>query len=458
VQWIGRPRAALAFLAAALALAGPGARAEETPLTLAEALARAEQGNPEILAAREHATAATASAEATARMRWPQLSVDIGWTYSNTPAIVFAQKLNAGDFAAEDFDIARLNSPDALSHLTSSIGLQLPIDLFGKVGAAASGREAGSRAAQAAVSEGTLELRLNVVQAYRNAELARRAVTVTERALASARARENDIQARVDEGAALKADLLRARARRRQREAELAERRGQAAIATAMLGRLLGAAPGIELVPVDPPPEQPPALAGDESEWTTRALAVRPALAGAQARLEAQDWSREAEDRVLLPDLAVYGALQDDRSSFSSGGQHGIVGAMLRWNAFSPSRAKKVAAATAEQRAAELELRAASDQVRLEVETAWRRSSAARERWAAAAGGSEEGREALRVVQERRREGMATLTDELETEVAALAAELGEIQAAAEVAIADAALLRAAGALDAAALAGPLQP
>jgi outer membrane protein TolC len=83
--------------------------------------------------------------------------------------------------------------------------------------------------------------------------------------------------------------------------------------------------------------------------------------------------------------------------------------------------------------------------VRLEVETAWHRARAARERYLAAKGGAEEGREALRVVQERRRAGRATLTDELETETAALAAELGEIRAVAEAALADSALRRAAG-------------
>jgi outer membrane protein TolC len=98
-------------------------------------------------------------------------------------------------------------------------------------------------------------------------------------------------------------------------------------------------------------------------------------------------------------------------------------------------------------RAAESAARAAADQVRLEVETAWRRAASARERHAAALGGAEEGREALRVVQERRREGLATLTDELETDAAALAAELEELAAAAAIARADAALLRAAGRL-----------
>ena len=76
-----------------------------------------------------------------------------------------------------------------------------------------------------------------------------------------------------------------------------------------------------------------------------------------------------------------------------------------------------------------------------------RRAQAARERYAAAAGGAEEGREALRVVQERRQQGMATLTDELETEAASLAAEVEELRAASDAALADATLLRAVGAL-----------
>jgi outer membrane protein TolC len=136
----------------------------------------------------------------------------------------------------------------------------------------------------------------------------------------------------------------------------------------------------------------------------------------------------------------------DDRGTTASGRSF-VVGASVRWGLLDPARGRRSAAAEAEVRAAENDARAAADQVRLEVETAWRRAAGARERHAAAAGGAEEGREALRVVQERRRSGLATLTDELETEAASLAAELGELSAAAEVTLADAALRRASGGL-----------
>jgi len=180
--------------------------------------------------------------------------------------------------------------------------------------------------------------------------------------------------------------------------------------------------------------------------WTQSGLAQRPSLDGARRGQAAAESATRAEHRTLLPDLAVWGQVQDDRNNLGSN-QTGAFGAMLRWNVFDRSRARREAAAAAQARAAERQAQAARDQVRLEIESAWLRARTARERHAAAAGGAEEGREALRVVQERRQAGLATLTDELETEAAALAAELEELRAATDAALADAALEHAAGAL-----------
>jgi outer membrane protein TolC len=115
--------------------------------------------------------------------------------------------------------------------------------------------------------------------------------------------------------------------------------------------------------------------------------------------------------------------------------------------ALDPSRGRRTAAARADERVAFSEGQAVASQVKTDVETAWVRLLSAREALAAARGGTEDGREALRVVRERRASGLATLTDELETEAAALAAELEELRARTELALADAALRRAAGVL-----------
>jgi outer membrane protein len=440
-------KATSAVLALGLALAASanaGTRAGDVPVTLAEALALCAQANPELQAAAARVDAQAARTESVRRMRWPRLRLSMAWSRMDLPAGVFASKLNAGEFTMADFDVTRINDPGALSHLGTNLSLEMPIDVFGKVGNMAAAMAAYSDAASAGTRDAAQEILLRVTEAYREAEMAGRAIEVTSRVLDVAKVRVAEMEARVEMGGALKADLLRARARRREREADLAERRGQQRIALAGLARLLGAPAGTSYVPTEGPPAVG-TLEGDELACVERALRQRPVLEMARRKVDAASASVKDEKKGRLPDVGVFAQLWDDRIDLGKGNRSWAVGVGLRWTPLDPSRGKREAAATAEQRAAALDEKGASDQVRLEVARAYRRAVAARERHAAAAGGAAEGREAFRVVQERRKGGMATLTDELETETAALGAELQEIGAAAEVAIADAALRRAAG-------------
>jgi len=436
-------RAALLALATVLAGAGVVA-AEERPVTLAEAVAIAEQANPELQAAAARIEAQLARTESVQRTSWPRASVQSTWSRMDLPAGVFASKLNSAQFTAADFDPSFLNDPGALNHLGTSALVEVPIDVFGKVGTMAGAMSAYGDAAAAGRRDAIQEIRLRVAEAYRQAEVAGRAVAVTERVLAVAKAREAEIEARVEAGGALQADLLRARARRREREADVAERRSQQRMAQARLARLLGAPDGVTYVPSEAPPAVGP-LAGEEAEWVARGLRQRPVLEATRRKEDAAAAFLKNEKNGLLPDIGAFGQVWDNRIDWDKGSQSWAVGLCVKWTPCDAGRGKREAAATAEQRAAELDARAAGDQVRLDVALAYRRAVAARERHAAASGGLDEGREALRVVQERRKAGMATLTDELETETAALGAALSEIAAAAEVAMADAALARAAG-------------
>lgn len=435
----------MAALGVATTIAGAGsAGAQARPVTLQEALAAAERANPELQAALARVEAQQARTDSVRRLRWPRLGLSTSWSRSELPAAVFANRLSSGELTAADFDLAAANDPAPVNHLGSALSLELPVDAFGKLGAQAGAQAAFGAAASAAARDATQELRLRVVEAYWRAELAGRSVSVMDRVVEVAKAREAEILARVESGAALQADLLRSRARRREREAELAARRGDRRAALAGLARLLAAPAGADYAPSEEPPAVRP-LAEDEPAWVERALRQRPLLEVARSRSDAAAALLDSERKTLLPDLGLQGQLLDNRIRAGEGRQSWALGISLRWSPYDPSRGRRQAAAGADARAAVLEARAAADQVRLDVAVAYRRAVSARERHAAAAGGAEEGREALRVVQERRRAGMATLTDELETETAALGAALQEIGAAAEVAIADAALARAAG-------------
>jgi outer membrane protein TolC len=173
-------RRAVQVSLALLALCGaPEVRGQEPEairLTLAEALALAEQQNPDLAAARARVAAAVEGVEVVRRGTLPHLDLSAGWSYTDIPSAAFAHKLDAGEFTATDFELSRLNDPSAVSHLGTALAVEAPIDAFGKIRTAAESASARARSAGAQVDEGLLDLRFQVVAAYRRAVLAQRAV------------------------------------------------------------------------------------------------------------------------------------------------------------------------------------------------------------------------------------------------------------------------------------------
>ncbi len=172
---------------------------------------------------------------------------------------------------------------------------------------------------------------------------------------------------------------------------------------------------GVAYVPSEGPPAVA-ALAGEETAWVARALRQRAVLEAARRRQEAAVAFAKTEKNGLLPDIGAFASVPDDRVSAGSS-QAWAVGLGVRWTPFEPARGKREAAASADARAAEHDAARRRDQVRLEVRRVSRARGARAPR--RRGGGAEEGREALRVVRERRKAGLATLTDELETEAEA---------------------------------------
>jgi OMF family outer membrane factor len=416
---------------------------ELQPLTLDEALRMADERNADLAALRARAEAQDLRRTVAARMNWPRLSVVSDVSGTDAASRVFAEKLDRGALQQDDLSLVRLNDPDSTGHLRTALALELPVDLAGAVRARTRAEESGARALAAQVVEARGELRLRVTEAYARAALAAAALQATQSALQGARSREDALAARVSQGAALHGERLRARTRTRQREAEVARAQGDARASLASLARLLGT-DGVQYRPAGPIPI--PAEDDETVEsWLARARSTRALNLVAAERRGAAEWARRAEERARLPMLAGYASVFDDRWSGASR-QSFAVGASIRWT-LDPAQRRRVSLGHAEERVAGLEQRATAARVDMEVEEAWARLTAAREAVHAATGGTEEGREALRVVRERRAAGLATLTDELETEAASLGAELEELRARAELALAEAGLRRAAGVL-----------
>ena len=427
-----------------LALAGPGpALGGEIRVSLSEAVDRALSGNRALQATRERALAAHSSADMTDRLLWPRISLSSQLSRTDNPAMVFMGKLNSGVIEARDFIPASLNDPSSRSQLSTRLAVEAPVDLFSRFGRLKDAGRTLARSADAAGREKALDLRLRVIEAYSRAAVSAEVVSVVEAAVGASRAREEEVEAKVAEGAALRADLLRVRARRREREAELAGRLADVAGAKALLNELLGSDGETTFVPsAIPTPVGGPVE--DEGTLVARALANRPGLEALRLRAEAATGAAEADHKARLPEIGVFAQLTDDRGG-SEGQQSYAVGGFLRVSLLDPTKNARQAEAQLAAHAFELDRLAALDEVRRSVRTARERVRSGVAAVNAAQGGAEEGQEALRVVQERRREGLATLTDELETEAASLAARLRELSAQAELAVAEASLERAIG-------------
>ena len=305
-----RLAACLGFVASAL-----GVCAEEVPLSLAEALDLAQRQNPEILAQRARTDAELARAEEVKKTGWPRLALASGWSWTNNPSLVFAQKLNAGEFTQEDFAIDRLNAPDGLSHLTTTAGRRgADRRSSARSGAQAERQSAGGRRADAVARRepprtcGSASSKPTAGPPSPQRAWRSRSAPSRARALARPTWRRASPRARRS------ADLLRARARRREREADLAERRGRAQIALAALSRVLGAEPR-RLVPAQELPPRRRPLEGDEAAWARGPLTREPSCRTRASASRRRRWAERAEERSVRPDLGACGQLQDDRNA-----------------------------------------------------------------------------------------------------------------------------------------------
>ncbi len=432
-------------LSLSLGLAGAGtAGAEEVQVSLNEALTLAATQNRGLQAARERALAAHSRAEQTNRLLWPRVNFNTDWSRTDNAAMVFMGRLTSGVIEERDFAPALLNDPRSRSQLATRLSIEAPLDPFGRLRPIREASQALAMSADAGSREHALDLRQRVTEVYALAAVSRERFSVVKKALEAARAREAEMEALVAEGAALRADLLRVKARRREREAELAGLAAERAGALALLNEMLGSPADTTYVTL----ELPMVAAGpieDDILLVARALSNRPGLEALKLQAEAANHAADADRKSRLPEIGVFAQLTDDRGGFSAGSQSYAVGGFFRVSLFDPTRNARQAEALINARASELDHRAQADSVRRSVLQAREQVRARTAAMEAARGGAEEGQEALRVVQERRREGLATLTDELETEATALGAHLRELAARVELAVAEATLARVTG-------------
>jgi outer membrane protein len=432
-----------------------GASAERTAeaqmpgggLTLAEAVERALQNNPMVHASEAGIDIAAAGVSEAKAGRLPLLKFSEKYTNSNNPVYVFGSLLEQGRFGPNNFDVGFLNHPGSLSNFRSSVDLQIPV--FNRFKVQSGIEQARIRSDQSQSEAGWVrqQLRLQVIQTYFGLLVARQRQEVAADAVRTAQAEVEDIQSRVEQGLAVRSDLL-------AMEVQLADFRQQQVQAAGDEQTALAALNSVLSVPVGTPVQ----LAGQleersfpvpqQDELIKTALTSRPDYLNAAKQVDLARQQIRVARGSWWPDLNLFAQVGQSTQDFSNGSGDFAVGASLNFDIVDFGRLPRIEQAVAQSRRAQADQDQTANRVRLEIVQALQRYLTSKQRLQLTSTAVEQATEAQRIVQDRLDVGLTTVTDVLRAQTDLLRARLNQLGARYENYLGYAQVLLASGTLD----------
>ena len=432
----------LAFLALFLGL--PGVTWAQAPLTLPEAITRAQAANPDARAA-EVAERLAAARLTQARAGYlPSVDVTESWQRGNQPVVVFSSLLAQRQFAASNFAIDALNRPDAVNNIRLGVTIdQAVFDPSTRAGvrAATLGRELASTS-RAVVAQ---DLALAVTGAYGAvlaADAAGRAAAAT---LETATADLDIARNRRDAGRVTDADVLRievflGRAREQQIRSS-----ADATIARARLNQLMGE-PLDASFSFDDTPSPEAMAATDLPALEAEAVNARADLKLSALQEQLAAAAVDAARANFLPRVYAQGGYEANGGTWGSRASSWMAGAVARVNLFRGfADQARLAEARHTQSLRAIDREKADTAARLDVRMAVARLEAARAAEGVGRAAVTQARESHRIMRDRYDGGLADVAALLAAAEAVQQAEARHATARVDVTVAAATLSRALG-------------
>lgn len=421
--------------------------AADDALTLDEAIETALAENLSLTAADARLDAAAAEVDV-ARAGWlPQVRAEADVQRTDNPTLVFSNKLAQGVFDQSDFAIDSLNEPDPFTNWQARLLVEQPIWTGGRLKHGIAAAEAGLGAAEAGREATRQHVVYAVVDAWTGAVVARVRVGVAESSLKTAESNLRIVSDLREAGLVVASDPLQAEVRVAEVREMLALARADAASAEAALRMVLGGWDGELKVP-ETLPDPSDSETGALDPLLDEAESARPALAAVdQARIAADELSR-LERATRLPQIGLQGfAEANDEDFFGTEGTNYAVGVGLKYDLFDPSRKGRIARAEARRSEAAADVEALRQQVRLDVTRAYHQLDAVRQRLVQARRAVELADSSLAIVRDRYQNGLAVITELLDSETMLTAARLRRLAAERDMRVARASLDLAVGRL-----------
>lgn len=420
-------------------------------LTLEDAIHLAIEHNLALAAGQARLDAVEAQRDAAAKQWWPQVRLEAGYQRSDNPVQVFGAKLLQESFSAEDFALDALNRPSAFDDWATRLVAEQPLWSGGRIAAAGAAADAAAGAARSQQERARQEIARRTIEGFTGVQLAEEAVRSAESALESASANVGLVQDRFDAGLVVESDLLLARVRRGEVAELLSRARADLDVARAALNLTLGQAQStplnLEVMGDDAPPEEQAPDEPTVEALVARALEQRPDLAAARQQGEAASAQARLARAARRPQLGLSASLEAHGGDFfGADGDNATVGLGLRWSLFEGGRRRAhVVQAEAATRAAEQQRELLVQQVELEVRRQAAQLASARQRLGLASEGVALARSSQAIVEDRYRNGLATLVDLLQAESSLTSARMRQVASRRDVALARAALELATG-------------
>ncbi len=404
-------------------------RAEEPEvLTLSSAVDLALKNSPLIritLSGREIAAAQLREA----RAGWfPLLQFSETFARGNNPVFVFGSLLEQARFSQQNFQLSKLNNPDSLSNFRTALLFRQT--LFDQLQTYTHFTQARLGQQKANLQKAMVEqqVRFEVLRSFYGVLVAHAKKEVADEAVKMAEADVKQTRDRFQNGLVVESDLLAGEVQLGELREHRIESEGDVTVAYATLSTALG-------LPVEASQKVVGELIDKRFELPQKEELIRLALLHRPDYAQAGYDVRSTQEGVLgakgeyLPRLDLLGNYGLSGKDLSSGSSDYTISANLTFNLFDPGRRARVSKARAAESMAIAEQKHLASQISLEVVTAYEQYVSARERLAVAKQVINQATETHRIVQNRYREGLTTITEVLRAETALVRTRLNLVAA-----------------------------
>lgn len=387
-------------------------------LTLSEAIATSLAKNPQIAASRSGVNAAAAKITEARSGFFPRVNLSESFQRTTNPMWAFGTKLNQESITQQDFDPARLNNPSPINNYASAITLSWPLFDGGQTWFGTSQAKLAYQAEQMALERTRQEVIGRTVKAYLGLVLAQENVTITNQALATARAHLKMIENRYKKGLVVKSDVLRTQVHIAELEQDRVEATSGVSVARAALCAVMGISMGQPLEPVTPMPKT--SVADKKLDaWVKTALAKRPDLKQLDFQEQVTRDQIKKSRAANLPSVNLNGSYEYNSERFDNNADNYTIGADITLNLFSGFKySSQTRQALFRHQQVLDQKRAVQQQIRLQVEQAYYDICSAEKRIDAAKTSVDQAEEAMRIIQNRYKNGLVSIVSLLDAELA----------------------------------------